>query len=1010
MKKMFKSLVFIAFLASTSIASAHNPSSNLPLKNQIEYHQANNKIELVLSTSSYTWEQVANGLQLSLPGSERFEQSGQPAIPVFSALVAIPPDGEILNEISNGVVNTIKPPAPMAVTSSETNIKDYAEETSEALCDQNSILQPVQVDAPAWIRDQRVMRVRFFPFRWDCQQQVWIYTANLKVDLSWTLLLDVRQKSTHMIESSLFDDVLKENLINYQSGLNWRGNPASSMDQNSLDFPSTNVHKDGSSSKMRITTTLAGIYQISYNDLQSAGMDMETIDPNSFLIENLGRKVSYAFMGDDDQLFEPGEALIFYAPEFDGSYLASLHPEQDIHWLTFHNGFKPQFNAEMVEKYTDNNVFWFSLSDDPSPRIEEIHQEATSPQIITNTTRFQRFEQDRRWWTYHFTSEETWFWEQNISVSNTVVEKSYPFELLAVSASSGDAQLAVDFTSDSANALNPDHHVEVYINNNLIKDETWDGAVWHTINVSFPQSYLLAGSNSIKIRYIPISGVVANRYAFDGFSVTYLQNLLAHDQHAVFTYPHAGDLSFSLEGFIDSQIHIWDINQPLQPIELLEKTRFETLLTYANHQTGSTNYYVFGSSAVLTPNIEKVDLPDLYSSENAADYLIITPIEFLDSLQQLVDWRTAQGLNVKVVLLQDIYDLFAFGIPHPIAIKTFIRYTFANWATAPQYVLLVGDGSWDIKNYQVPERTIIPPNFVWVDPVQGEIDSLSDLVAVIGDDILPDAMIGRLTVNNVSELETVVGKTIAFEQSEGDWLKSLSFTADNYYLTDGCMDNDPLTLCSTEPAGNFPALMNEFLADMMRSPFQPTKFYLDDYNCRSGQSANCEILTTDLINHINSTPSQIYVYTGHGSITGWAGEKVFNSDDLPRLMNSERFPVFFSLDCVDGFWYYPSGIASPNPISLAESITRLPNAGAAAMYAATGFSYSSAHDILQRGFFENFFRRNNTPLGAADLSAKLKVYASGNNDEMIFTYMIFGDPAMRLHNELKFTYLPLLSR
>ncbi len=326
------------------------------------------------------------------------------------------------------------------------------------------------------------------------------------------------------------------------------------------------------------------------------------------------------------------------------------------------------------------------------------------------------------------------------------------------------------------------------------------------------------------------------------------------------------------------------------------------------------------------------------------------------------------------------------------------------------YVLVVGDGHWDLKNEITETENYFPPNFVWVDPVQGEIDSLSDLVAVVGDDPIPDAMIGRYAVNTSQELSAAIAKTIAFEQSQGDWLKSLSFVVDNYYLTDGCFDDDPGTPCSTESGGNFPALMESFLADMVSPPYTTNKFYLDDYHCTSTNATACDELTNDLIQNINQTPSQIYTYSGHGAINGWANERIFNVSDLAFLNNQEKFPVFFSLDCIDGFWYYPPGVVATDNRSLAEELVRAPLSGASAMYSATGFGYASGHDILQRGFFQEFFGKNNPTIGEADLSAKLNVYANGNNDEMLFTYMIFGDPAMRLFNDRFFTFLPLLNK
>ncbi len=96
--------------------------------------------------------------------------------------------------------------------------------------------------------------------------------------------------------------------------------------------------------------------------------------------------------------------------------------------------------------------------------------------------------------------------------------------------------------------------------------------------------------------------------------------------------------------------------------------------------------------------------------------------------------------------------------------------------------------------------------------------------------------------------------------------------------------------------------------------------------------------------------------------------------------------------------------------SLAEELSRASNKGAAATYSAIGLGYTYGHDILQRGFFNHFFNSPQPTMGSADLSAKLSIYTSQSNDELIYTFMVFGDPALKLSNFRKFIYLPLLSR
>lgn len=1000
----------LIFLISLLPYAAQKATLSSP-HNTILYTRTPTGISLFLYTSEYQVSDVGFNSVLEVRNAEFLYIDGQPAQPVFSALVAIPVDAHLESSISSFSTQIVTAPHNLAIYSPHSNSDEnplvLSIDTDAKSCTGDTPAS-IEVGEPAWIRNQRVVRVTFSPFRWNCAQRAWLYHPQLELQLQFDHGTPGPSKSSAHLASPEFESVLASSLINYQDGQAWRGMPA----ENDASPMNPAIAKDASapSQKVKITLLSQGIYQIGFDDLQAIEMDMAALNPQNLLLENQGRPVAFHFSGDDDQAFEQGEAIQFYAEKFSGDYLASLHPDQDDDWMIFHNGFTPQFNGEMIEKYNDNNVYWLSSQETSSEFIQMQAQGVESYPVVDRSIHPALFEQDRRWWTLHFTSEETWFWEHNISVSSAVVERTFPFSIQdALLDPLLSADLELQLTSNSASSANPDHRIEILLNDQFLSQESWDGAVWHTISLAVNQDLLVNGENSLKIRFIPIVGVIANRYAFDQFELHFTRALQARDGRIEFSQP-AGDWTFQISGFGDDPVRIWDVSNPRAPLELTEFTQAEGLVTFSNSSSTTKNYIVFDDSAQSIPAMEKVHLGGLSASSNAANYLIITIPEFEEALLPLIDYRTQQGKQVQVVELEHIYNEFNFGIPHPIAIKNFLQFASQHWEVVPTYVVLVGDGHWDLKNYQVPAPNPIPPNFVWADPVQGEIDSLSDLAAVVGDDLLPDFLISRMAVNNPEELNAIITKTIQFEENQGDWLNKLAFVADNYYLTNGCVDNDPATPCSTDPAGNFPAMMDAFIEEFIGAPYTAFKFYLDDYHCRSGQPDNCNLVTDALVNDINITPAQIYTYAGHGAISGWAGEKIFNTEDLPRLTNTANFPVFFSLDCVDGFYYYPPGIATPDPIALAELITRQPGTGAAAMYAATGFSYSSAHDVLQRGFFEYFFRTHNPVLGAADLSAKLKVYATGANDEMIFTYMIFVDAALRMHNELQFIYLPLLGR
>jgi hypothetical protein len=71
-------------------------------------------------------------------------------------------------------------------------------------------------------------------------------------------------------------------------------------------------------------------------------------------------------------------------------------------------------------------------------------------------------------------------------------------------------------------------------------------------------------------------------------------------------------------------------------------------------------------------------------------------MEALEPLRQL---RESQGLRVALIDIEDLYDEFSFGNKSPRAIKDFLASAKARWSRAPRFVLLVGDASFDPRNY-----------------------------------------------------------------------------------------------------------------------------------------------------------------------------------------------------------------------------------------------------------------------------------------------------------------------
>ena len=135
--------------------------------------------------------------------------------------------------------------------------------------------------------------------------------------------------------------------------------------------------------------------------------------------------------------------------------------------------------------------------------------------------------------------------------------------------------------------------------------------------------------------------------------------------------------------------------------------------------------------------------PDLRAAGSGADYVVVGPAELLPPLAPLLEWRAGQGLEVRAVPLEAVFDQFSHGAPEPAAIQALMAHAAEAWDPAPRYLLLIGDASYDPRGYLTPPEANRLPTFL-VQTVYGG-ETASDIpFGQVDDDPWPEIAVGRL--------------------------------------------------------------------------------------------------------------------------------------------------------------------------------------------------------------------------------------------------------------------------
>ena len=168
---------------------------------------------------------------------------------------------------------------------------------------------------------------------------------------------------------------------------------------------------------------------------------------------------------------------------------------------------------------------------------------------------------------------------------------------------------------------------------------------------------------------------------------------MANDDRLRFT--HDSGYLFTIDNFSTDELMVFDITATdevmrVEGFDIFEPVASSFSLEFETADDGQTHaYLVLAEAQVQTTAAAVVEdsASDLAGSASEADYILITHDDIgwdgsgvaYQWIDDLVALRQAQGLRVKVVNVQDIYDEFSYGLVTPQAIKDFLTYAYENW-------------------------------------------------------------------------------------------------------------------------------------------------------------------------------------------------------------------------------------------------------------------------------------------------------------------------------------------
>ena len=946
---------------------------------------------------------------VSFPRCSYTAEEGKPQLPVSGILLGVPINAEFnlqILESDYSILSNYKIyPVPKLVIRKDELSNEYS--GTEFYLDKQFYAinnfyprKPVELGFTGFIRDSRVCQVHFHPVQYNpVTRAVKLYSRlTVKINFFYSQMAPASKPGLPRPESPFYKNILRQNILNYDSAKSWK-----KIAQSQFAAPAWNPALLLSSSPAyKIIVDSDGMYHITYEQLKEEEVpNLEEIDPRTFKLFNKGKQVPIFVRGENDGSFDEGDEIIFH-------------------------GLRNAGTTTYYDFFSDENVYWLYWNGPPGLRMVKrsanvaaedaqlyrkfrslVHTEFDNTfQRLANATEYEgaEFTPIGRGGVYKRVGgvttmpplpNDSLYWD---FVSSPSI-KQFPFQLPNVATTSLSATVRVMLRGRTTHSAPIDHHTQIWLNEEvMIEDAKWDGQSEHFIerqNIS--QDFLKSGKNIISVLSPgDTEAKDVDQVLFNWIEVEYWREFIAVNNYLEFSVPVKGGIpsegpqSFRLtiSNFSHPNIEIYgtdgsiyvdnfveeDIQKPgTYQVRFLASQPLNSHLDSSEHFDSSVQYIALTPNKLKSPKKIIKDEPSaLRSSTNGADYIIVTHESLYPGVLSLAEWRQkfpqglppneVKGLRVEVVKVQDIYDEFNFGIFNPHAIKDFFAYSYSNWQSpAPTYVVLVGDASYQYKT----GVNLVPTNLVQT-PQHGAAASDGSYVNISGNDLLPDMLVSRLPAGNLVELDAMVSKIIAYEQSPqvGAWRKKL-------LLLSG--------------VGNDFFLQSDYLIKTYVPPnFEIARIYANDPKSEDYGGAQ------DVINSMNDG-ALIVNFLGHGGGSIWSDNRMLGLEDIPLLENGQKLPFVISMTCYTGYFDNPHGS------SLSEEMIKSEHGGAIAFYGSTGLGWLWGDYLLASEIFNSIFKSNITTIGQIITSAEIQFLASNPSYiDLIEIFNLFGDSALAL--------------
>jgi len=811
-----------------------------------------------------------------------------------------------------------------------------------------------------WIGDEYCLHLEVHPAIFNSSKNVIEQTQEFEIELLFSN--DLQKNISKQVESN----------EPYSPIINTKFNLSNLELDNKYNIQNDDSWIDYSKTYLKLGVARDGIYRFHSSDLESQGINVQSINPKTFKLLLRGKEIPIWVEGEDDLSFDQNDYI-----EFAGTRNMGGH-HREI------SNFNEPYN-EYLGRYTDTTVYWLTWDGIDGKRVQLSDGNlAASTDTLEYYSQIEHYEKNN-WFDFSCASlvrREMPYWIEN----KTWIEGGLNVGIRNKTFSVSDIYPNTSFYAFVklqdwvSNITKNAHHLALSLNSYPeIYDSTYVDKYAKAI-LSFDVSSDLVnnGNNTLKIHSFQTEATI-NSCFFDWYEIEYPRYLKPFSDSLNFSFPfiiNGVEKWIKLQGVSSDSYSIWKYGDSYKKYNV---SKINSEVIFADTIKSNNKFTFIDESKIQTPRIYYAkQFVNLRSSQNKADYIAITHNKFKSKSDEYAQF-IAQNYNLetKVILINDIYDEFSYGFFNPESIQDFLKATHTYWQDPkPQDIFIIGGATYDYygnkhKNFGIDRVLNYVPSFG---------ASVSDNWFVTWDTTgayIPQMNIGRIPVTTNEEFEWYFEKHRNYlTQEYDDWNKHYLFFSGG----DGDNQSEQDLLRET----------NQFVIDNYTSS-APIGGKTDHFYKTIDPKTNFGPYLPEYIQNSIENGGVFISYLGHSGTQTWD-----NSITHPSQLknNRDRYPIVSDFGCST------ARFAEPDIVSFSQLFT-LDDVGQCLGYIGnSSLGFISTSISMPKFFYKKILAENIHNVSEAHKLAKLEMLqtygSTGVYALFALTNTLIGDPLITL--------------